>query len=599
MNNHPILIMIGGMRCGTRALQRYLSQHPQILPHKKAHDPHFFSSGENWAKGVDAYLEGWASFDPSKHKYRFEASTHYTKYPNVPSVPERMRESGLNLEFIYGVRDPLARIESHMQHNAGKGYFDPTDPERRRRFLNAAINYSNYSVQLNRFERVFEKKQIFVYAMEYLRDNPTSVLDPLGRFLGLDQKFKFKPVKRIGTSFTVPVDNVCLTDAERAEVVKRIGPDISRFMERFDIDPKVWGEWSDARHKYAGPISAATAPLPEAPSVRRTYSGAGRFAFLTVDTEALPKRASDQHVKRLIWGEFDKGTAGIREMSAIGNEFSARHVFFVDMCEMEFYGEQMAEVVRWLRDDGQDVQLHAHPELLPAEFWEKHGFPATPRMMNRYDRAKARLVLAHFSKELKRLTGKPVHAYRAGSFRWNGDTIRAMADVGIPLSFNDTLRLHQKGRNPYSSGNSKPYRWDNDIIELPLTERNCLLSGKRSAFVFPASTEGDNDVRQIYEPFVRGSAAPSLLVLLTHSWSLLHWDSEGMAEYRSDARKEEYRNLIKNISKDYDIITSSEFLSLQKQDPTVFRMPQVPLQRTEGARKKKSWQQKKSRELSP
>jgi hypothetical protein len=27
-----------------------------------------------------------------------------------------------------------------------------------------------------------------------------------------------------------------------------------------------------------------------------------RYALLTVDTEALPKRAAQDHVKRLIWG---------------------------------------------------------------------------------------------------------------------------------------------------------------------------------------------------------------------------------------------------------------------------------------------------------
>ncbi len=60
--------------------------------------------------------------------------------------------------------------------------------------------------------------------------------------------------------------------------------------------------------------------------------GKHRYAMLTVDTEALSKRATGDHVKRLIWGEHAKGTAGIREMSAIGDEVGAKHLYFVDFC---------------------------------------------------------------------------------------------------------------------------------------------------------------------------------------------------------------------------------------------------------------------------
>lgn len=54
---------------------------------------------------------------------------------------------------------------------------------------------------------------------------------------------------------------------------------------------------------------------------------ADRYALITVDTEALPKRASEDHVSRLMWGKHEKGTAGVREMCSIGDEFGAKHVF--------------------------------------------------------------------------------------------------------------------------------------------------------------------------------------------------------------------------------------------------------------------------------
>jgi hypothetical protein len=53
-----------------------------------------------------------------------------------------------------------------------------------------------------------------------------------------------------------------------------------------------------------------------------------------------------------------------------------------------------------------------------------------------------------------------------------------------------------------------------------------------------------------------------LLVYLLHSWSLLYWDKNGYGTYLDDRRLEGYRKLLKHLSKDYDIITTSELVDL-------------------------------------
>ena len=55
-----------------------------------------------------------------------------------------------------------------------------------------------------------------------------------------------------------------------------------------------------------------------------------RYLMLTVDTEALPNRAPDNHVDRLMWGRHENGTAGVAQMAEIANEFGSHMVFFVD-----------------------------------------------------------------------------------------------------------------------------------------------------------------------------------------------------------------------------------------------------------------------------
>ena len=107
-----------------------------------------------------------------------------------------------------------------------------------------------------------------------------------------------------------------------------------------------------------------------------------KYTIITVDTEALPKRAVTDHVRRLIWGEHENGTAGVREMCAVGDEFGVKHVFFVDMCGAYARRDEMGSVIRWLDEAGQDVQLHAHPEYLPEDFFWKADCTAIRAIMS-------------------------------------------------------------------------------------------------------------------------------------------------------------------------------------------------------------------------
>ena len=200
-----------------------------------------------------------------------------------------------------------------------------------------------------------------------------------------------------------------------------------------------------------------------------------RYALFTVDTEALPNRAVTDHVKRLIWGEYENGTAGVREMCAIGDEFGAKHVFFVDMCGAYARRDEVREVMAWLNNAGHDVQLHVHPEYLPKNFWEGTGFKIEPRYLNAYtDAVKEEFLLTHFRDEITAVTGKPVRAFRAGSFRWNATTLRTLAKLDIPLSFNNTVAATTIGQCPYSIPTNLPFQWSNGILEVPITEKNIL-----------------------------------------------------------------------------------------------------------------------------
>ena len=302
-----------------------------------------------------------------------------------------------------------------------------------------------------------------------------------------------------------------------------------------------------------------------------------RYVVLTVDTEALPKRAETEHVRRLIWGEHANGTAGVREISGIGNEFGAKHVFFVDMCGAYAQQDEIIEVIRWLDHDGQDVEMHAHPEYLPEDFWPKFHFKYRPRLMNQYEDDKDDFVIDYFGNMLAGILNRPLRAFRAGSFRWNAGTLRALAKHNIPLSFNNSMRAVYNEQCLHSLPTNTPFRWENGVVEIPMSEKYilpCLQKNWWFRLQYPQSKFFR--FRPWWSSFLPGSVSrnTSFIVYLLHSWSLMYWDENGYGIYKDDARIEGYRTFLKRLTKDFDVITTTDLMDL-------IHCGKIPLSHTE------------------
>ncbi|CAM5300687.1 hypothetical protein AFAE65S_00597 [Alcaligenes phenolicus] len=259
-------------------------------------------------------------------------------------------------------------------------------------------------------------------------------------------------------------------------------------------------------------------------------------------------------------------------MSQIGAEFGIKHVFFTDLCGAYDRLVQMQEVIRWLNSQGEDIQLHTHPEALPKSFWRANGFTDSPRYMSQYaDVARAEFVLRHFSELIMEITSKPILAHRAGSFRWNALTIRALQELNIPLSFNQSMRALESGRGVHGEPDCLPYTWSNGVIEVPVTERWVPgVPGFRPdrwvSLTYPESPYfkfGSRPIPAWKHPFAP-KPAPVTVVLL-HSWSLLERDEAGHAVYRDDRLLEGYRKFLRRLVKDCEVITTAEFLELHAQ----------------------------------
>lgn len=180
MNPEPAqyLLIIGAMKSGTSALFELLSQHPAICP-SSVKEPEYFSHGQGHGLHVGRYEDLW-DFDPGSHRYALEASTGYTKYPEEPGVPERIAEYGLRPRFIYVLRDPIARIASHVSYAAwGKhgAAVDFTAPN--------VVNTSRYAMQLDRYAAVFPRETILLLNHAHLQSDPGGVGRTVFDFLQL------------------------------------------------------------------------------------------------------------------------------------------------------------------------------------------------------------------------------------------------------------------------------------------------------------------------------------------------------------------------------------------------------------------------------
>ena len=552
----PLAILAGGMRCGSRAFQRYLSQHPQVATHRTAHDPHFFSSDANWAKGVDWYLDGWSHADAGRHRVLFESSTHYAKYPAIKDVPERMRDSGLPIRVLFAARDPVARAESHLIHNVGKGYVDADDADARARFLRGAAAYSSYRTQLSRYLDVFARDDVFVFTQERLAADPQGVMDDACAFLGLDPH-AFGTVRRIGTKMTTDTEGVRLMAEEEAALRRDLRADAEGFLADWDLDGR---PWTRLRGHAPAPPPLAPARRPR-PLLRRATAliGPDRHALLTVDVEALPARAPSDHVDRLVWGRHEAGTGGIAELCDIADAARAPMVFFTDMVEEELYPGRMTEAARYLAGRGQDVQLHTHPELLGAAFWRERDLE-TVRMPDAFGQEKASWVIGTYAAKLSAATGRAVTAFRAGSYRYGAATIRALGTHAIPLSFNNQSKPNRADRNFHQEVTNTPYRWSNGVVEVPLTSNRAERRVKN--FCFPPADGQPYDVAHAMRTVVGPASETPLCVLILHSHALLHADGDGYMTYRDDRRAEELLRLARRLTRDYDVVTSVELLGL-------------------------------------
>lgn len=259
------------MKCGTTSLFYYLSEHPQVAAAKDK-EPHFFSNDRYFSKGMSWYQTLW-EWKP-ENCIAIEASTTYTMQPKYPDAAKRIAEvEDADFRFIYIIRNPLARIESHIRHLLSGGHL--SKPE----IIEEHIAFSEYAKQMDVYIQFFGRERLHLLLLEDLQKNPKAELRRICQFLQIDPDYEFKSIsvvrnskeslnlhpvlrklyknsalKSLGRlispkirqklykplSRTDPYD-VKLSEQDKATVLERLQPDLARLKVEYGIDVK--GKW--------------------------------------------------------------------------------------------------------------------------------------------------------------------------------------------------------------------------------------------------------------------------------------------------------------------------------------------------------------------
>ena len=185
------------MKCGTTSLFSYLAQHPQIAPCSEK-EPNFFSKNVNWSKGFDWYRDLW-DWDSTKHKFALEASVNYTKLHHYIDTTDRilsLKEQGVNFKFIYIMRNPLDRIESHYNHGQAMSWNSTLKPisEGIDRHL---IETSRYAKQIEIYYQKFSADDILLLNFDDLKAEQDIIMRKLCLFLDIETSYNFEGIDTI------------------------------------------------------------------------------------------------------------------------------------------------------------------------------------------------------------------------------------------------------------------------------------------------------------------------------------------------------------------------------------------------------------------
>jgi hypothetical protein len=209
-------VIIGAMKAGSTSLFDYLSHHQSICS-SDIKETNYFSGDEFNATDLHEYCQLWSEWDPQVHKIAIEASVNYTKTPSRPNVAERISRFDANWKFIYLLRHPIERIESHLTHGQARNWNGQEISDHH-------LTCSMYARQLDAFHEHFGRDRIFTVISEELKNERESTMKNVLEFLGIEgQVAKEKLSVSSNTSAEHRTDHSLIKSLRKNPFLRKVG----------------------------------------------------------------------------------------------------------------------------------------------------------------------------------------------------------------------------------------------------------------------------------------------------------------------------------------------------------------------------------------
>jgi peptidoglycan/xylan/chitin deacetylase (PgdA/CDA1 family) len=191
--------------------------------------------------------------------------------------------------------------------------------------------------------------------------------------------------------------------------------------------------------------------------------------FLTVDTELMWRHhAAGLGIDAIVERSLEPAGVGVGYQLKLLAEHGLKATFFVDPMPAVAYGiDPIARVVAAIREAGQEVQLHLHPNWAAASETDRSA-AASFELIDFTFTEQRELIRAAADLLVAAGAARPI-AFRAGSYCASDDTLAALAELGIRYDSS-----HNGSEHPWPSAIGLPERQiapvaHQGVIEVPVT----------------------------------------------------------------------------------------------------------------------------------
>lgn len=206
----PDFLIIGGQRCGTSSLYKYLEDHPLIVPSLRKEVRYLsrhYAKDEAWYRShfASRWHRSWLTRRHGREPLTFEATPAYLIHP---LAPERAGRLVPDARIVAILRNPIDRAYSHYNHSVRHGWEDLSFEEALEReparlgdhaerlaadpsyHSKDYLHYSyatrgRYAQHLEPWLITFGSDQLLVLRSEDLFERPVETYHQLLTFLGL------------------------------------------------------------------------------------------------------------------------------------------------------------------------------------------------------------------------------------------------------------------------------------------------------------------------------------------------------------------------------------------------------------------------------